>query len=371
MLIPFVSVIVPFYNERRYLERCIQALLAQNHPPDRYEIILVDDGSEDESGEIARQQVDACRGRLPRMTHARLHHSGLSAARNAGLSLAQGEIIAYIDGDALAEPDWLTGLVDAFADDPRVGIVGGKTNVLNDEATFAEFIHWIHYYWPNRAQGERILIIGTNMAFRRAVFERVGGFFTNFRQRGDETPFLLKAKRFFTTRTTVQAAVRHERPARPSRWLRERYYNGYFYAPTLYILRQIEGSDVDILAHLIRYLLLINNACLPFWMGLLAIWPVWPVWIVALLSSAVFVTFLWSRRRIGLRLRVLRQHYGFRKAIVLGPYAMGLIALGEYLRAVGFIAGLWGFRRQSFDDDLHRAAEPIEYTHTNMASIDT
>lgn len=365
MLIPFVSVVVPFYNERRYLGRCIQAILAQDYPPDRYEIILVDDGSEDDSEKIARRQVDVRQGKLPCTVYARLRHCGLAAARNAGLSLAQGDIIAYVDGDALAEPGWLTGLVTSFGDDPRVGIVGGKINALNDEVTFAEFIHWIHYFWPDRARGERILVVGTNMAFRRAVFERVGGFFTNFWQRGDETTFLLKAERFFTARTTAEAVVRHERPDRLSRWLRERYYNGYFYASELYILRQIETSPADIRAHLVRYLLLAHNACLPVWMGLLAVWPAWPICLIAMLPWVIFGAFLWSHRRIKPRLKVLGREYGLRRAVILAPYAVGLVALGEYLRAVGCIAGLWHFRGQSFDDDLQAAAEPIEYTRTN------
>jgi cellulose synthase/poly-beta-1,6-N-acetylglucosamine synthase-like glycosyltransferase len=367
---PFVSVVVPFYNERRYLGRCIQAILAQDYPPDHYEIILVDDGSEDESGEIARRQVDARRDTLPRMTYARLRHCGLAAARNAGLSLAQGDVVAYVDGDALAEPGWLTGLVTTFGDDPRVGIVGGKINALNDEVTFAEFIHWIHYFWPDRARGERILVVGTNMAFRRAVFERVGGFFTNFWQRGDETSFLLKAERFFTARTTAEAVVRHERPDKLSRWLRERYYNGYFYAAELYILRQIKASPAIIRAHHVRYLLLAHNACLPVWMGLLAVWPAWPICLIVVLSWMTFGTFLWSRRRIGQRLKVLGRRYGLCKAAILVPYAVGLIALGEYLRAVGCIAGLWHFRRQFFDDDLQAAGTPIEYTHTNVVNAE-
>ena len=370
MPVPFVSVIVPFYNEAQYLDRCIQALLTQDYAPERYEVFLVDDGSVDASGEIARRRVDTRRGQLPRMTYVRLRHGGLSAARNAGLTLVQGEIIAYIDGDAVAAPGWLKGMVAAFEDDTRVGIVGGKINILNGDVPFAQFVHWIHYYWPDRAQGERILVIGTNMAFRRTVFDQVGGFFTNFWQRGDETAFLLKAERCFATRTTAHAVVRHERSERPSRWLRERYYNGFFYAATPYILRQIKLTDTNIPARLVRYLLLVNNACLPLWLALFAIWTVWSMGIIALFSLVVFAVFLWSRRRIGLRVRVLGQRYGVRRAVILTPYALGLIALGEYLRAVGFIAGLWNFCGESFRDNLQNAAEPIECVHSNVAGVE-
>jgi hypothetical protein len=67
---------------------------------------------------------------------------------------------------------------------------------------------------------------------------------------------------------------------------------------------------------------------------------------------------------------VLGHKYGLRKAVILAPYAVGLIALGEYLRAVGCIAGLWHFRRRFFDDDLQTAGAPIQYTHTNLPNAE-
>jgi glycosyltransferase involved in cell wall biosynthesis len=364
--LPFVSIVVPFYNEKRYLEQCIQALLTQQYPRDRYEVILVNDGSEDGSEKIAQALVDARRGQLPSITYVQQRHSGLSTARNAGISAARGDIIAYIEGDALAEPGWLSGLAAAFGDDASIGVVGGKIDTLNDQVAFARFIHWIHYYWPTSGRGERILIIGTNMAFRRAVFEQVGGFFADFRQRGDETAFLLKVRRLFNSRTTADAVVRHERPITPFKWLRERYHNGYFYASTIYILRQIRGTDADIRAHLVRHLLIVNNVCIPIWLGLLAVWPVWPVCGVALLSLLAFGTFIWTRRRIWSRLDVLRREYGFMKATILAPCAVALIAQGEYLRALGFVRGLWDFRHRHFDDNLLTASELIECTCVNM-----
>lgn len=359
-----VSVVVCIYNGERTLSPCIQSLLEQTYPRDSFEIIFVDDGSSDRSAEICREFLEQRSGQAPRLTYAYKENAGLSSARNTGIGLAKGQIIAFIDQDAVAEAQWLEEIVAAFESDPQVGIVGGKINPLNDSFPFAKFVHWVHYFRPDRDRGEQILVIGTNMAFRRAVFERVGGFFANFWRQGDETAFLLKAKLFFTTRTTAAAIVRHEWPAKSSQWLRERYYNGYFYAAVPYILRQVEGLT-NKPAHLLRYFLLLSNISLPLWVGLVLVCPVWPLMVIALVTWVAFGTFLWTRRRIGLRLGVLKSQYGILKAIILAPCAVGLIALGEYLRAIGFLVGLWDFWDSYFEDNFQAATETIKCIFTN------
>ena len=93
---PFISVILPIYNVESYLERCIQSILDQDFSD--YEMILVDDGSTDGSGQI-------CDGYAEQYDHIRVVHKkngGLSSARNAGMELARGEYIWWIDSD-----DWV------------------------------------------------------------------------------------------------------------------------------------------------------------------------------------------------------------------------------------------------------------------------
>lgn len=95
-----ISFIVPIYNAEKYLNACVQSLLAQTVP--EIEIILMDDGSTDGSGAIARAWADKdARVQLFRQTHA-----GQSVARNTGMKYAHGEFIAFVDADDTLQPDW-------------------------------------------------------------------------------------------------------------------------------------------------------------------------------------------------------------------------------------------------------------------------
>lgn len=108
------SVIVPAFNVAPYLERCLRTLLEQTEHD--FEVVVVDDGSTDRSADIAAQfAVRDCRFRVVKQPNG-----GLSAARNAGLELATGEWVAFIDGDDWVEPnlldEMLTAAVEARAD---------------------------------------------------------------------------------------------------------------------------------------------------------------------------------------------------------------------------------------------------------------
>lgn len=95
-----ISFIVPIYNAEKYLNACVQSLLAQTVP--EIEIILMDDGSTDGSGALAREWA-----KKDARVHAfRQIHAGQSAARNNGMSHARGEFIAFVDADDRIEPDW-------------------------------------------------------------------------------------------------------------------------------------------------------------------------------------------------------------------------------------------------------------------------
>jgi GT2 family glycosyltransferase len=115
---PFVSVVVCTFNRGDNINPSIESLLKQTYPKDRYEIIVVDDGSTDVTKKInPREGVKIIRHEINR---------GIPTARNTGLAAAKGEIVAYIDDDAIADPDWLKCLMEPF-DDPKVTGSGGRT----------------------------------------------------------------------------------------------------------------------------------------------------------------------------------------------------------------------------------------------------
>jgi GT2 family glycosyltransferase len=128
---------------------------------------------------------------------------GLSGARNSGIAIASGEVIAFLDDDALAAPDWIEQLI-AHYDDPLVVGVGGEIRPLwisDRPRWFPEEFDWVvgcTYRGLSEEKAPIRNLIGANMSFRRAVFESVGGFSTGVGQVGasmlrcDDTEFCIR-----------------------------------------------------------------------------------------------------------------------------------------------------------------------------------
>ena len=95
---PKVSIVVPIYNVEKYLDRCIQSLLAQTLK--EIEIILVDDGSDDGCAQICDQYAE----RDSRIKVVHKKNGGLDSARKAGIAIASGKYVGYVDGDDWIEP---------------------------------------------------------------------------------------------------------------------------------------------------------------------------------------------------------------------------------------------------------------------------
>src|SRR4026207_773633 len=108
---PLVSVIVPVYNGRRYLRAALESVFAQTYRP--IEVIVVDDGSVDDSGTIAQS--------FPEVRYMHQTNQGVAAARNNGIDAAQGEFFALLDQDDLWATDKLKVQVDYFLNHPDVG----------------------------------------------------------------------------------------------------------------------------------------------------------------------------------------------------------------------------------------------------------
>ena len=173
---PRISVVVCTHNGDGTLRECLSGLRALRYPD--YEVIVVSDGSTDESAPIAREHGYCL------IEH---DHIGLAAARNAGLEAATGEIVAYIDDDACPDPDWLTYLADSFTTEDWAG-VGGPNVPPRDANIVAEAVARApggptHVLTSDR---EAEHIPGCNMAFRRSDLVSIGGFDPRFRAAGDD-----------------------------------------------------------------------------------------------------------------------------------------------------------------------------------------
>ena len=347
---PYVSIVVCIYNGAKTLESALDSLLEQDYPKDKYEIVLIDDGSIDGSADICKDLLKKSGGEYPHLTYIFQKNSGLGGARNTGVFISKGLIVAFIDQDAVAHKGWVNEIAKAFDGDDKIGVVGGKIEILNKESWFATFIHWIHYYMEDKNGDEIIPIIGTNMAFRKQVFEKVGGFFDHFISRGDEHSFIdIKALPYFKRNVTRAAIVYHERPWSFRAWFKERFYNGHEYALVHHISRRYEKSNMRHNGYVAFRVLCFAFPFLLF-VGICFNMPVITVSGLASLTCFIYRSF-W-RDNIFIKAKVLKREYGVLSSISLFPLTLGVVGIGKMKDDYGFLRGLWKYRNTQISDTI-------------------
>ena len=165
---PFVSVVVPARNNARTIGACLDALVAQDYPKDRYEVIVVDRPAADRTADIVRRYPVAC---VPDTVGR-----GPAAARNLGLEVAQGEIIAFTDADCVPSPSWLRRGVERFTN--GVGCVAGEMQAYEVRTVAQRYVDRRGAYSQAWAltEAEKPFAWTANAFYRRSVFERIGPF---------------------------------------------------------------------------------------------------------------------------------------------------------------------------------------------------
>ncbi len=238
--LPFVSVIVPVLNGMPTLGQLLDQLAAQTYPLERWELVVVDNGSTDGSVEYLNQ---FCANH----PWARLLHEerrGPSAARNTGIRASRGEILAFIDSDCIPGPTWLAELVSAFTD-RTVWAAGGllksaapttlteafsaRQEILNQE----DFFKARPYKPP--------FLLTANFAARRAVFERIGLFEESLRV-GEDADFCWRILDAGGKLALVRGAiVAHRHRSNLKSFARQMFYYGIGSATTFARHREFIG----------------------------------------------------------------------------------------------------------------------------------
>ena len=199
---PIVSVVVIFLNEEQFLAEAIESVLAQTFIS--WELVLADDGSTDESTQIARRYADTYPDRIRYAEHDGHENRGMSATRNLGVARARGRYVAFLDADDVWVPRTLEEQVAVLESHPRVAMVYGRVQ------------RW--YSWTGDAADARrdsmrdlvvvpdriveppalcpLLIqdrgVPSGILVRREVLDRVGGFEAGFRSMYEDNAFLFK-----------------------------------------------------------------------------------------------------------------------------------------------------------------------------------
>jgi glycosyltransferase involved in cell wall biosynthesis len=252
---PAITALICTHNRAARVATAIDSLLAQDLPPDQFEIVVVDNGSTDDTGRRVMQYGNPVRlVAEPRV--------GLSHARNAGWRAARGAFIAMLDDDAVADRDWLRVLVQAFTTiSPRPACVGGRirpiwetprpgwlSDKLLQNLTVLDWGATAHAVVDLR----REWLAGANFAVRRDVLERLGGFSDRLGRIGGD---LLSGEEILLQRRLLAggatcwyepgAQVGHVIPADrlSSRWFRRRAFAQGLSDARIWHLERTEGAS--------------------------------------------------------------------------------------------------------------------------------
>jgi glycosyltransferase involved in cell wall biosynthesis len=171
---PLVSVIIPVYNGARYLRAALDSVFAQTYRP--FEVIVVDDGSSDDSGVIAQSFAE--------VRYIRQTNQGVAAARNHGIDVARGEYLAFLDQDDLWTPEKLKVQIGCLLNDPDLDYTLTQQQFFLEPGAQLppwfrkELLSSVHTGW----------VLGT-MVVRRTAFEKIGNFATQYSAANDSDWF--------------------------------------------------------------------------------------------------------------------------------------------------------------------------------------
>jgi glycosyltransferase involved in cell wall biosynthesis len=179
---PFVSVIIPVFNNRKQLILCLNALQTQTYDQDCFEIIVVDNGSD------AGEQVDDIVNHLSKVQLVFEPTPSSYAARNKGISVSKGTILAFADSDCIPKKDWLENGVMHLRNTPNCGLLAGKIQLFfKDPAqlTMVELYEQVTAFPQEKFLKDAQFGATANIFTFRSVFDKVGIFDSNLKSGGD------------------------------------------------------------------------------------------------------------------------------------------------------------------------------------------
>ena len=167
MTLPFVSVVIPAYNEEHQIAKCLESVVGTGY--ENLEIIVVDDNSKDETVKAA--------SRYAVQVITRRSRGGIAAARNHGLQFVRGEIVAFVDADCIVDKLWLHVLLSRYVDSKIAGV--GGVIATRESSLFAKYRNYVakeeYADSPNPVRGTSS-IPGGNSSYRTDVLRSIGGF---------------------------------------------------------------------------------------------------------------------------------------------------------------------------------------------------
>jgi len=230
-----VSVVIPAYNAQQTIAEAVEQSVAQAKGPMEVEVVVVDDGSVDDTAKIAESAG---------ATVIKQENAGPAAARNRGWKSATGQVICFTDSDCVPMSGWLENLLDGFRD-RQVGAVAGSYEIANTGSWLA---HWVHQEIMERHKRMPPFVraFGSyNVAIPRYMLEATGGFDPKYRQASGEDNDLSYRiiKKGWRIAFRPQAKVAHHHPERVWKYLLEQYRHGFWRAKLYKAHPDMTGGD--------------------------------------------------------------------------------------------------------------------------------
>ena len=209
---PLVSAIIIFLNGEKFLEEAINSVIEQTYT--NWELLLVDDGSTDNSGAIATKYVETWKGKIKYLHHDNHVNKGMSATRNLGIKHARGEYIGFLDADDIWLPDKLVAQVAIFNIYPQCEMVYGRTQIWYSWTGKPEDVKKDHFFplgvKPNTIVAPPKIVVlilenkvqsptTCNVLIKKTVFEKAGLFMENFKGMFEDAAFFCKAALFVSS----------------------------------------------------------------------------------------------------------------------------------------------------------------------------
>ncbi|MEM6424828.1 MAG: glycosyltransferase [Cyanobacteria bacterium P01_C01_bin.73] len=171
------SIVIPTYNRPERLQKCLESIAQLDYPRDRFEVVIVDDGSQTPLQPV----IDRFRSDLP-LNYIQQSNAGPANARNTGAASATGQYLVFTDDDCQPTSTWLSSLEAAFQACSEA-LIGGRTiNALpgNIFSSASQLLIDYLYEYYNQAHGEPTFFASNNFAMPRGFYQQLGGFDTSF-----------------------------------------------------------------------------------------------------------------------------------------------------------------------------------------------
>lgn len=260
---PYVSIIVPVFNGERFVRLCMESINRINYPKDRFELIMVDNGSSDKTVETIRHFQKNLGIDVKLYVEKR---KGAYMARNLGIRNAKGEIVVFTDADCIVDENWLTNIVGYFSE-KSIGAVAGEILPKRGNSIVERYAISVEM-WSQKAlfNARRLPFAQTgNVAYRKDVFSKIGYFAEIFSGGDADYSWRMLLETDYKIIYASDAIVIHDHKIDMKGLFRQtfRYGSGYIYLQNKYGSRyenpkyEIKSNNPTYIIKVSRYL--INN----------------------------------------------------------------------------------------------------------------